>query len=79
MFTQRKDHADASTQSGTFMVLRLVSVSGPITALADASPQWKVTIFGRRTSGPCAGHKEGPQGRKGSVTPLRKRETIISP
>ena len=28
------------------------------------------TIFGRRTSGPCGGRKEGTQGRKGSVTPL---------
>ena len=53
------------------MVLRLVLVSGPITALAAASPQRKVTVSGRRTSGPHGGRKEGPQGRKGSVTPLR--------
>ena len=26
-------------------------------------------IYGRRTSGPCGGCKQGPQGRKGSVTP----------
>ena len=50
MFTQHKDHVDASTQSWTFMVLHQVLVSGPITALAAASPQRKVTIFGRRTS-----------------------------
>ena len=62
------------------MVLRRVLVSGPITALVAASPRWKVTIFGSRTSGPCGGgRKEGPQGHKGSVTPLRKRGTIISP
>ena len=53
------------------MVLRLVLVSGPITALAAASPQLKVTFSGRRTSGPCGGREEGPQGRKGSVTLLR--------
>ena len=53
------------------MVLRRVLVSGPITALAAASPRRKVNIFGRRTSGPWGGRKEGPQGRKGSVTPLR--------
>ena len=36
--------------------------------------QRKVTISGRRTSGPCGGCKgphKGPQRRKGSVTPLR--------
>ena len=44
-------------------------VSGPITALAAASPRRKVTIFGRRTSGPCSGRKEGPQGRKGVRKP----------
>ena len=64
------DHADASTQSWTFMVLRWVSVSGPITALAAALPRRKVTIFGRLTSGPGGGRKEGPQGRNGSVSPL---------
>ena len=53
------------------VVLRQVLVSGPITALAAASPRRKVTIFGRRTSGPCGGREEGPQGLKGSVTPLR--------
>ena len=68
-FTQRNNHADALTQSWTITVLHSVLVSGPITALAAASPQRKVTIFGRRTSGPCGGRKEGPQGRKGSVTP----------
>ena len=56
------------------MVLRSrnarVSVSGSIAALAAASPQREVTISGRRTSGPCGGRKEGPQGRKGSVSPL---------
>ena len=62
------------------MVLHLVLESGPITALAAASPRWKVTISGRRTSGPCGGRKEGPQGRQGSVTPLvvRERGTINS-
>ena len=35
--------------------------SGPITALAAASPRLEVTIFGRRTSGPCGGRKEGPK------------------
>ena len=65
------DHADASTQSSTFMVLHGVLVSGPITALAAALPQRKVTISGRRTSGPRGGRKESPQGRKGSVSPLR--------
>ena len=34
------------------------------------SPQRKITISGRRTSGPHGGRKEGLQGRKGSVTPL---------
>ena len=53
-----------------------LSVSGPITALASASRRRKVKISGRRTSGPGGGRKEGPQGRKGSVTPLR---TISSP
>ena len=53
----------------------------PITALAAASPRRKVTIFRRRTSGPRGGCKDGPHGRKGSVTPLalRERGTIISP
>ena len=59
------------TWSAPFMVLRRVLVSGPITSLAAASPQWKVTVFGRRMSGLCGGRKEGPQGRKGSITPLR--------
>ena len=67
----RSDRADASTQSRTFVVLRRVLVSGPITALAAAPPRWKVTIYGRGTSGPCGGRKKGPQGRQGSVTPLR--------
>ena len=51
------------TQSWTFMVLHLVLVSGPITALVAASPRRKVTFFGRRTSGPCGGRKDvrGPQ------------------
>ena len=53
------------------LVLRRVLVSGPITALAAASPRWKVKICVRRTSGPCGGRKEGPQGSNGSVTPLR--------
>ena len=63
------------------MVLRGVLVSGPITAHAAAAPQRKVYIFGRPTSGPCGGRKEGPQGREGSVNPLglRQRGTIISP
>ena len=41
-----------------------------ITALAAALPRRKVTFFGRRTSGPCSGREEGPQGRNGSITPL---------
>ena len=45
---------------GLIMVPRRVLVSGPITALAAASPRWKVTIFGRRTPGPGSGRKEGP-------------------
>ena len=62
-------------------VMVRVLVSGPITALAAASPQRKVTIFGRCTSGPCGGLKEGAQGRGASVTPLalRERGTMISP
>ena len=58
-------------RSREVVVLRQVLVSGPMTALAAASPQRKVTLFGRRASGPCGGHKEGPQGHKGSITPLR--------
>ena len=42
--------------------------SGRITALAVASPRRKVTIFSRRTSGPCGGRKEGLPGSDGSVT-----------
>ena len=36
------------------------------------------SIVGRGTSGPCSGHKEGPQGRNGSVNPLalRQRPTV---
>ena len=64
-FTQPNDHADALTQSWTFMVLRGVSVSGPITALAAASPQQKVTISGRSKSGPGGGRKEGRQDGRG--------------
>uniref|UniRef100_A0A8C5ADR3 Endosome-lysosome associated apoptosis and autophagy regulator 1 n=1 Tax=Gadus morhua TaxID=8049 RepID=A0A8C5ADR3_GADMO len=30
----------------------------------------KVTLFGRRTSGPWGGRRDGPQGRNGSVNPL---------
>ena len=50
-------------------------MSGPITALAAASPQRKVT------SGPCGGGEEGPQGRNGSVNPLalHRRGTITMP
>ena len=55
------------------LVLRPVLVSGPITALAAASARRKVTIFGRRTSGPCGGCKECPQGRNWSVKPLALR------
>ena len=47
------------------LALRQVLVSGPITALAAASPRRGVTIFGRRTLGPCGGRNDG------SVTPLR--------
>ena len=36
-------------------------MSRPITALAAASPQRKVNIFGRRTSGPCGGRKRALQ------------------
>ena len=64
----RADYGPTFTQCKDFLV------SGPITALAAVSPQRKVTIFGRRTSG---GHMEGPQGRN----PLAFREcgTIINP
>ena len=62
------------------LVRRRVLVSGPITTLAAASPQQKVAIFGRRTSGACGGHKEGPQGRNGpNPLVLLQRGTIISP
>ena len=51
-------------------------VSGPITALAAASHRRKVKYLGGAhhvladlmCSPPCGGRKEGPQGRKGSVT-----------
>ena len=41
----------------------------------------RLTFLGgaTRTSGPCGKRKEGPQGRKGSVTSLHERRTIISP
>ena len=55
---------------GPVLVLRRVLVSGPITALAASSPQRKVTVFGRPSSGPRGGRKEGPRGRNGSVNPL---------
>ena len=56
-------------------------MSGPITALAAASPRCKITLFGRRTSGPCGVCKEGPQGGSGSLNPhaLRWRGTLFSP
>ena len=38
-------------------------MSGPITTLAAKSPRHKVTFSVRRTSGPCGGRKEGPQGK----------------
>ena len=53
------------------LVLRQVLVRGPITALEAASSRRKVKNLGRCTSGPCGGRKEGPLGRKGSLTPLR--------
>jgi hypothetical protein len=58
---------------GPVSVLRRVLVSGPITALTAK--------IGRRTSGPCGGGKEGPQGRNGSVDPLalRRSGTITKP
>ena len=61
--------------------LRGLLVSGPITALAAASPRRKVTISGRSTSGSYGGREEGPRGRKGSVSPLvlGERGTMISP
>ena len=38
-------------------------------------------LFGGAHQAPCVGCKEGPQGRKGSITPppLRERGTIVSP
>ena len=56
-------------------------MSGQVTALAAASPRHKGTLFGRHTSGPCGGRKEGPQGRNESVNPLalRQRGTITKP
>ena len=59
------------TKTRRSLVLRRVLVSGPITALAAVSPRRKGTIFRRRTSGPCGGRDEGPQGRNGSATSLR--------
>ena len=43
-----------------------------------ASPRRTSRIFGRCTSGPCVRRKGGPQGRKGSVSPLalRRRRSI---
>ena len=63
------------------LVLCRVLVSGPITALAAASPRHKVTIFRRRASGPRGGRKEGQQGCNGSVNPLalRRHGTITEP
>ena len=46
------------------MLLRGVAVSGPITALAAASPRQKVFIYGRRPSAPRGGREEGPGGRE---------------
>ena len=40
------------------LVLRRVLVSGPITALAAASPRRKGTISGRCTSGHCGVRKD---------------------
>ena len=58
----------------TFLYTKRIAVnyvvSGPITALAAALPRRKVTIFGRRTSGPWGGRKEGPQGRNGPIAPM---------
>ena len=64
-----------------FWICAGVYVSGPNTALALASPRSKDTLFERCTSGPCGGHKEGPQGRNGSVNPLAVRQhgTITKP
>ena len=77
---QRNDHTDASTQSWTFMVLRPVLVNGPITALAAASPRRNATIFGRRTSGPCGGRKEGRSVLHASVGgwPRATRRGLVS-
>ena len=61
---------------GSASDLRRVYVSGPITALAAASDRRKVTFFGRRTSGPCSGRKEGPQGCNWS--PLRFVDLIVN-
>ena len=60
---------------------RLVLVSGPIKALAAASPRRKDKMFGRHMSGPCGGRKEVPEENYGSIIPLalRRRRTIISP
>ena len=58
----------------TFMVLRRVLVSGPITALAAGSPRRKVKIFVTFRHGGC---KEGPQGC--NPLALCERGTIISP
>ena len=47
-------------------------MSGPNTALAAASPQRKGSNFsGGARQGPCGGRTEGPQGRNGSINPLR--------
>jgi hypothetical protein len=63
------------------LFLGLVLVSGPITALAAASPPQKVNIFWGRTSGPYGGRKEGRKDVRGSVNPiaLRRRGTTPEP
>ena len=64
------------------LLLRLVSVSGPITASAASSPRRKDYIFWEALeSGPYGGRQEGQQGPNGSVSPfaVRRRGAIISP
>ena len=75
-----------SGYKGLFMVLRprrrvdvVVSVYSSASGFSDRtnhSPRGCVASTegynsSRRTSDPCGGQKEDPQGRKGSVTPLR--------
>ena len=54
------------------MVLRRVLARRPITALCGLCRlDGRLQFLGGARQAPCGGRKEGPQGREGSVTPLR--------